>query len=40
MELFTFFKGTGVGLAVAVPIGPTGIPCIQRSLTKGSASAS
>jgi threonine/homoserine/homoserine lactone efflux protein len=35
MEIFTFFKGMGIGLAVAVPVGPIGILCIQRSLTRG-----
>ena len=35
MEIFTFFKGMGIGLAVAVPVGPIGILCIQRSLTQG-----
>ena len=28
-------KGMGIGLAVAVPVGPIGILCIQRSLTQG-----
>ena len=35
MEIFTFFKGMGIGLAVAVTVGPIGILCIQRSLTQG-----
>lgn len=35
MELLSFFKGIGIGLAVAVPVGPIGILCIQRSLSQG-----
>ncbi len=35
MELLAFFKGMGIGLAVAVPVGPIGILCIQRSLSQG-----
>lgn len=35
MEILIFFKGMGIGLAVAVPVGPIGILCIQRSLTQG-----
>jgi threonine/homoserine/homoserine lactone efflux protein len=35
MELPIFLKGMGIGLAVAVPVGPIGILCIQRSLTQG-----
>ncbi len=35
MELLSFLKGIGIGLAVAVPVGPIGILCIQRSLSQG-----
>ena len=35
MEFLFFFKGIGFGLAVAVPVGPIGILCIQRSLSQG-----
>lgn len=37
VSLATFLAGVGVGLAVAVPIGPMGILCIQRTLTFGLA---
>ncbi len=37
MSLATFLAGVGVGLAVAVPIGPMGILCIQRTLAFGLA---
>jgi threonine/homoserine/homoserine lactone efflux protein len=30
-----FLKGIAVGFAIAAPVGPVGILCIQRSLTKG-----
>ncbi len=35
MPLATFLAGVGVGLAVAVPIGPMGVLCIQRTLAFG-----
>ena len=35
MQLLLFFKGLAVGFAIAAPVGPVGILCIQRSLTKG-----
>ncbi len=37
MSLATFLAGAGVGLAVAVPIGPMGVLCIQRTLAFGLA---
>ena len=35
LSLATFFAGMGIGLAVAAPIGPMGILCIQRTLASG-----
>ena len=35
VPLATFLAGVGVGLAVAVPIGPMGVLCIQRTLAFG-----
>jgi threonine/homoserine/homoserine lactone efflux protein len=35
VSLATFLAGVGVGLAVAVPIGPMGVLCIQRTLAFG-----
>jgi threonine/homoserine/homoserine lactone efflux protein len=35
VSLATFLAGAGVGLAVAVPIGPMGVLCIQRTLSFG-----
>lgn len=35
MELGFLFKGMGIGLAVAVPVGPIGLLCIQRTLNDG-----
>jgi threonine/homoserine/homoserine lactone efflux protein len=35
VSLATFLAGIGVGLAVAVPIGPMGVLCIQRTLAFG-----
>lgn len=36
LTMYTFFiKGFVIGLTIAVPIGPIGILCIQRSLQKG-----
>jgi threonine/homoserine/homoserine lactone efflux protein len=35
MDIFLFVKGIAVGFAIAAPVGPVGILCIQRSLTKG-----
>jgi threonine/homoserine/homoserine lactone efflux protein len=37
VSLATFLAGIGVGLAVAVPIGPMGVLCIQRTLAFGLA---
>ena len=38
MDLILFFiKGLGVGLAIAVPLGPVGLLCLQRSLEHGRA---
>lgn len=35
MESWTLIKGMGLGLAIAVPVGPIGLLCIRRSLTQG-----
>lgn len=35
MEFGFLFKGMGIGLAVAVPVGPIGLLCIQRTLNDG-----
>ena len=35
MDLDIFWKGLFAGMAVAAPVGPIGILCIQRSLAKG-----
>ncbi|MGF1516745.1 MAG: LysE/ArgO family amino acid transporter [Nodosilinea sp.] len=35
MEIWTLIKGMGLGLAIAVPVGPIGLLCIRRSLTQG-----
>jgi arginine exporter protein ArgO len=35
LNLLLFIKGIAVGFAIAAPIGPVGVLCIQRSLTKG-----
>ncbi|HLI10446.1 MAG TPA: LysE family transporter [Alphaproteobacteria bacterium] len=35
LHFLLFVKGIAVGFAIAAPIGPVGILCIQRSLTKG-----
>ncbi|PZV08624.1 MAG: lysine transporter LysE [Leptolyngbya sp.] len=35
MEGWTLLKGMGLGLAIAVPVGPIGLLCIRRSLTQG-----
>ncbi len=35
MEIWTLLKGMGLGLAIAVPVGPIGLLCIRRSLTQG-----
>jgi threonine/homoserine/homoserine lactone efflux protein len=37
LKAATFLVGVGVGLAVAVPIGPMGILCIQRTVAFGLA---
>lgn len=35
MQLLLFIKGIAVGFAIAAPLGPVGILCIRRTLTKG-----
>lgn len=35
MDINLLFKGFGVGLVVAIPIGPVGLLCTQRILTSG-----
>lgn len=35
MNLPLFFKGIIIGVSIAAPIGPIGILCIKRSLTRG-----
>ncbi|HYB11363.1 MAG TPA: LysE family transporter [Alphaproteobacteria bacterium] len=35
MDILLFIKGIAVGFAIAAPVGPVGILCMQRSLTKG-----
>lgn len=35
VNLLLFIKGIAVGFAIAAPVGPVGVLCIQRSLTKG-----
>jgi threonine/homoserine/homoserine lactone efflux protein len=35
MEIWTLMKGMGLGLAIAIPVGPIGLLCIRRSLTQG-----
>ena len=35
LQLLLFVKGLAVGFAIAAPVGPVGMLCIQRSLTKG-----
>jgi threonine/homoserine/homoserine lactone efflux protein len=37
MDIFYFLKGIIVGIVIAVPVGPIGVLCIHRSLTKGRA---
>ena len=34
-QLLIFAKGLGVGLAIAAPVGPIGLLCIQRTLRQG-----
>ena len=34
-EIYYLLKGVIVGLSIAVPVGPIGILCIRRTLTKG-----
>lgn len=38
MTLLLFIKGIAIGLGVAIPIGPVGILCIDRTLAHGKAS--
>ena len=35
MEIWMVLKGVGLGLAIAIPVGPIGLLCIRRSLTQG-----
>lgn len=35
MEIALFFRGLVVGFAIAVPVGPIGLLCIQRTLNQG-----
>jgi len=35
LDLWPFWKGLGIGLAVAAPVGPVGLLCIRRSLARG-----
>lgn len=34
-EIHYFLKGVIIGLSIAVPVGPIGVLCIRRTLTKG-----
>ena len=34
MELIFFLKGIAIGFAMAVPVGPIGIMCIRKTLTR------
>jgi threonine/homoserine/homoserine lactone efflux protein len=36
MDLGLFPRGVIIGLSVAAPIGPMGVLCIRRTLTRGS----
>lgn len=35
MEMSLFLKGFTIGIAIAAPVGPIGVLCIQRTLTRG-----
>ncbi|GAK57826.1 putative LysE/RhtB family amino acid efflux pump [Candidatus Vecturithrix granuli] len=35
MEMPLFLKGFTIGIAIAAPVGPIGVLCIQRTLTRG-----
>jgi threonine/homoserine/homoserine lactone efflux protein len=35
MDLWPLWKGLGIGLAVAAPVGPVGLLCIRRTLARG-----
>ncbi|MSP89533.1 MAG: LysE family translocator [Alphaproteobacteria bacterium] len=35
VDLWPLWKGVGIGLAVAIPVGPVGLLCIRRSLARG-----
>jgi len=37
VDISFFFKGLAVGFSIAAPVGPIGILCIRRTLTKGRA---
>jgi threonine/homoserine/homoserine lactone efflux protein len=37
-EITTLFKGLAVGLLIAIPVGPVGVLCIQRTLDRGKLS--
>ncbi len=34
-EMSLFLKGFTIGIAIAAPVGPIGVLCIQRTLTRG-----
>ena len=38
LPVSTFFVGVSIGLAVAAPLGPMGLLCIQRTIASGVAS--
>ncbi|SOC12190.1 LysE family translocator [Rhodobacter maris] len=35
LGVILFFKGMAIGLAIAAPVGPIGVLCIQRTLARG-----
>ena len=35
MEIDFFFRGLIIGFSIAAPVGPIGVLCIRRTLTKG-----
>ncbi len=38
LEITTLLKGLAIGLLVAIPVGPVGVLCIQRTLDRGKLS--
>lgn len=38
MDIYFFIKGFLIGFSIAAPVGPIGILCIQRTITKGALS--